>query len=120
MGEDSRIEHMRIVGLRSVMASSVKENLKACIIAFGFPPYRDHDVARGTAGAEQNRWPFPQRGSSPAHPLILNLANGPDESGQLACHGDGGGTRFLVVAIDHPSELAIQSLIGAFGDRNHL
>jgi len=48
MGEDSPIEHVRIVGLRSVMASSVKENLKASIMAW-LPPYRDHDVARGTS-----------------------------------------------------------------------
>jgi len=38
MVEDSPIEHVRIVGLRSVMASSVKENLKTCIIAFRFSP----------------------------------------------------------------------------------
>ncbi len=54
-----------------------------------------------------------------AHRLILNLANGPDESRQFARHGPRGDNRFLVVAIDHSSKLAIQSLVGRFGNRDH-
>src|SRR5436189_4726367 len=55
----------------------------------------------------------------PPHLLVVKLTNSPDEPRQLACDGHGGDNRFLVITVHHPPELAIQSLIRTFGDRNH-
>src|SRR3989454_6808439 len=90
---------------------------------------------RGRHGAEQNRSPFAQGRRapgvsdptdshpgtpkmSPPHLLILKLSNRPDEPRQFPCNSHRGNDRFLVIAVHHPPELAIQSLIRTFGDRD--
>src|SRR2546425_9935767 len=55
---------------------------------------------------------------SPPHLLILKLSNRPDEPRQFPCNSHRGNHRFLVIAVHHPPELAIQSLIRTFGDRD--
>src|SRR2546427_1224880 len=55
---------------------------------------------------------------SPPHLLILKLSNRPDEPRQFPCNSHRGNDRFLVIAVHHPPELAIQSLIRTFGDRD--
>src|SRR3989441_8935973 len=55
---------------------------------------------------------------SPPHLLILKLSNRPDEPRQFPCNSHRGNDRFLVIAVHHPPELAIQSLIRTFRDRD--